>query len=119
MLKRIAPSLVFLGLAISTSACVVVNDGADGTLTVDNRSDYYIYQLYVAPVGTTSWGPNLLGGDFLAPGEVIHVDVQCDNYDARLVDDTGAECRVYNLDLCLNNADWIITNSTCSAFNVK
>ena len=120
MLNRIAPSLVAIALAVSTSACIIVDDsGPDGTLTVENRSAFYIYELYVAPVGTVTWGPNLLAGDFLAPSEVIHVDVTCDNYDAKLIDDTGVECRVYNLDLCLNDAVWIIDNNTCSVFNAQ
>ena len=114
MLNRIALSLA---LAVSASACIVTTGGADGTLTVENRSSYLIYELYVAPVGTVSWGPNLLSGDYLGPNEIIDIDVQCDDYDARLVDETGLECKVYNLDLCLNDAVWVITNNTCSAFN--
>jgi len=42
--------------------------------------------------------------------------VACDTYDARLVDETGVDCQLRDLDLCLNDADWIIHNETCSQF---
>jgi hypothetical protein len=70
-------------------------------------------------VDTVSWGPNLLGGDFLAPGEEMTIGVDCDYYDARLIDEDNVECRVYDLDLCLNDAYWRIDNNTCSVFAVN
>jgi ABC-type amino acid transport substrate-binding protein len=117
MLNRLALPLATLALAFSTSACIIAAD--DGSLTVANDSDYFIDELYVAPVDTVSWGRNLLGGDFLAPGEEITIGVDCDYYDARLIDEDGVECRVYDLDLCLNDAVWVIDNNTCSVFAVN
>ncbi len=116
MLNRLSLPLASLALAVSASACVMADDA---TLTVVNDSSYLIYELYVAPVDTTSWGRNLLGGDFLAPGEELTLGVDCDYYDARLIDEDGVECRVYDLDLCLNDAVWEITNNTCSVFAVN
>ena len=42
--------------------------------------------------------------------------VSCGFYDALLVDETGVECEIFDIDLCLNDADWIIRNDTCAVF---
>jgi hypothetical protein len=70
----------------------------------------------VTSVGNTNWGPNLLSGDILAPGEALDIDVTCNTYDALLVDESGVDCQLHNVDLCFNNAAWIIRNDTCTVF---
>ena len=35
------------------------------------------------------------------------------------IDQAGDQCTLHNVDLCANNADWIIRNDTCSAFTNK
>lgn len=72
--------------------------------------------MHVTSVGSSSWGPNLLDGDGLAPGESLVLGVDCDTYDALLVDEDGVDCQINNIDLCLNDADWIIRNNTCGVF---
>lgn len=104
------------------AACVASSDTgpiADASLLVSNQSDYVIEEIYLTEVDNPSWGPNLLGGDVLYPGEELVLGVSCDYYDALLVDEDGVECELQGLDLCLNDADWIIRNNTCSVFNAK
>jgi len=110
--------LRFLLPALVLATGCVFTDDADGTLDVRNRSDYTIVELYVTDVGNRDWGPNLLYGDVLYPGESISVRVDCGTYDAMLVDETAARCEVLNLDLCFDDADWVIRNDTCNVFNL-
>jgi hypothetical protein len=89
---------------------------SDASLRVENRSDFAIVEIHVTPVGKASWGRNLLDGDILAPGETIVLGADCGTYDALLVDEAGVDCEVDNIDLCLNDATWIIRNNTCTVF---
>jgi hypothetical protein len=109
---------VLLGLAVSCSlvACTT-SSGPDATLSVDNESDFQIVEIYLTDVGSSTWGPNLISGDTLNPGETLRLDVDCSTYDAKLVDETNVSCEVDNLDLCLNDSIWIIHNDTCTAFS--
>ncbi|TMQ22527.1 MAG: hypothetical protein E6J91_01240 [Deltaproteobacteria bacterium] len=92
------------------------DSSASGSLRVQNNSDFAIVEIHVAPVGSTSWGPNLISGDTLNPGEQLTVDISCGTYDALLVDESGVDCQLQSVDLCLNIADWIIRNNTCTVF---
>lgn len=112
-LRILACAVVALG-SVAIAGCGSSNDS--GTLRVRNESDFAITEIRVTSVGSTTWGPNLISGDILAPGETLSVDVSCDNYDALLTDESGAECTVHNVDLCFNTADWIIQNDTCPVF---
>ncbi|HEU4726363.1 MAG TPA: hypothetical protein VFT22_00675 [Kofleriaceae bacterium] len=105
-----------LACALGAAALAAGCSSSDATLRVENRSDFPIVELYVAPVGSSHWGDNLLHGDPLDPGDSFVLGVTCDTYDALLVDNAGVDCQLDAIDLCLNNADWIIHNSTCVSF---
>jgi len=49
---------------------VLANTSCDSSLTIINESSYEIIDVRLAPVGTLSWGPNLLGLSLL-PGESL------------------------------------------------
>jgi hypothetical protein len=100
----------------SADVSVDPDPGPDASLRVENRSSFAIEDLRVTPAGTSSWGGNLLGGDVLASGESITVDVVCDTYDAMLIDEDGVTCHLQNVDLCFSDASWIIRDDTCSVF---
>jgi hypothetical protein len=115
-MNTLRTGLIALLFAATLPACVVDGD-TDSTLLVENASDFAIVELYLTDVGSSSWGPNQIAGDILAPGEsVLLVNIECDVYDALLVDETGAECELRSIDLCLDDATWIITNNTCDIF---
>lgn len=111
MQKFAIPWLIALG------ACTVSSSPGPSVLDVQNRSDYPIVDIRVAAVDNPSFGPNLLGGDTLNPGEEITLGVDCGVYDARVIDASGAECDLSSVDLCANNAVWVITNDTCPVFS--
>ena len=112
-LRILASVMVALG-SVAIAGC----GDSNGTLHVRNESDFAITDIRVTSVGSTTWGPNLISGDILAPGETLDVDVSCDTYDALLVDESGAHCTVHDIDLCFNTADWIIQNDTCPVFAI-
>jgi hypothetical protein len=105
-----------LAACFLAAGCVI--SSSDATLTVSNQSDYVIEEIYLTEIDNPSWGRNLLGGDVLFPGEEMTLGVRCDYYDALIVDEDGVECEVRDLDLCLNDALWVIRNNTCAVFSV-
>jgi hypothetical protein len=110
-------SSLALVLCAATSACVIT-DG-DSSLRVSNQSDFAIHEMYVTPVESSSWGRDLLGSDVLYPGESMLLGLDCGTYDAMLIDETGAVCEITNLDLCFDDADWIIRNTSCAVFEAR
>jgi hypothetical protein len=115
-LRILACVVAALG-STAIAGCGSSDDGG-GTLRVRNDSDFAITEIRVTSVGNTTWGPNLISSDILAPGETLFVDVSCDSYDALLIDESGAQCTVHDIDLCFNTADWVIQNDTCPVFDV-
>lgn len=106
-------------LVVSASAgCFAGGDtvvvSGDASIQVTNDSDFAIEQLFLTDVGNPNWGPNLLRGDALLPGERLVLGVQCGLFDALIVDDHGVQCELRDLDLCLNHAEWVIRDTTCT-----
>lgn len=116
-LRIFACVVAALGSA-AVAGCSSGSGGTDATLRVQNNSDFAITEIHVTSVGSSTWGPNLISGDILAPGETLRLDVTCDTYDALLVDEDGVDCELHGVDLCLNSADWVIRNSTCTVFGI-
>ncbi|MGE0546160.1 MAG: hypothetical protein AB7O24_12330 [Kofleriaceae bacterium] len=127
MLKQpVLASLCVWALATPFAGCsdddddgIFIPSPGDGSLLVVNDSDFVIEQIYLASVDDPSYGPNLLGGDVLFPGEQLLLDATCDFYDALVVDEDGVECELFDLDLCANDATWVIDNNTCDVFAAR
>ncbi len=113
MLKLACLAAVVLG------GCVVTTDDLDSSLLVSNDSSFEIHELYVTEVDNPTWGANLLGRSVLFPGEQMELALDCNSYDAMLIDETGASCEIQNVDLCEGAADWIITNRSCQVFEAR
>ncbi len=118
---RLLTSALAGTLALSLAACGGGGSSGpgvieDSSLVVDNQSDFVIEELYLTPNYSGSWGSNLLRGDVLFPDENITLGVDCGYYDALVVDEDGVDCQLNDLDLCLNDAVWVIRNNTCSVF---
>lgn len=114
---RLLPSIALLALTTAATGCVIA-DG-DSSLFVANDSDFEIHEMYVTPIESPTWGPNLLRGSILFPGDSMQLAVDCGTYDALLIDETGAACEVSTIDLCFDTADWIITNRSCAVFEAR
>jgi hypothetical protein len=118
-LRSFACTLAALGSAIIASGLAtgcVADSGPDATITVFNDSDFTIVELNLVPNFASTWGSDLLRGNDLLPDEQITLAVDCGTYDARLIDEDDVECKLFDLDLCLNDADWVIHNNTCTVF---
>ena len=104
--------------ALALGAGCTTDDGGvvDASLTVVNRSDFAIEQLYLTDSSSRGWGGDLLWNDILLPGEELTLGVDCGFYDALLIDEDGVRCELYDLDLYFNDATWFIYNNTCEAF---
>lgn len=111
-----APLFAAALVGCTASGTVSVEPTAGASLTVVNDSDFVIYEIYLTETDNPDWGPNLLRGDVLYPDEELLLGVPCDYYDALLVDEDGVDCEVHDIDLCQNNAVWVIRNTTCAVF---
>ena len=115
-LRSLARVVAVFGSVAIAAGCST-SSGPDATLRVQNSSDFAIVEIHLTSVGSSTWGPNLLvGGDTLNPGESLTLGVNCGTYDALLVDESNVDCELHDLDLCLNDADWVIHNNTCTVF---
>ena len=117
-MKKLATAILLVSM-FSLSGCIIVSDDGSSTFTIDNQSDFTLYEVNLSPVGSSSWGPNLIRNP-LFPGDAVVIDfIDCDTYDARVIDETGVECVLGNLDLCATDDVWVVDNiflDTC-AFN--
>jgi hypothetical protein len=81
--------------------------GGDSSLTIENDSSFTLFEVNLAAIDDPNWGPDLLGGEVLDPGDTLVItDIDCDTYDVRVVDDTGTECILDAVDLCFDDAVW-------------
>jgi len=120
--QRLFAPVVAACLALTSFAACDDDDDLiieESNLLVVNESDFVIEELYVTDVGNPSFGPNLLAGDALFPGEQILLGVVCDFYDVLIVDEAGVECEIDAIDLCLNDATFVINNDTCTVFEAE
>lgn len=106
-------SLLALVAPLTLAGCVI-GDG-DSSLTLYNESSYALDEVYLAEEFDSDWGPNLLRSPLFPGDELVIVDIECGTYDALVVDETGVECELRNLDLCLDDDGWVIDDSTLDA----
>jgi hypothetical protein len=96
-------------LALGVAGCSA--EDADASLTIENASSYTLVEIYLSPVDAESWGSDLLGSELLEPGDILEVSaIACDVYDILVTDETGADCVLTDVDLCLDDALWTITD---------
>lgn len=110
---------------ISIAAAVLLLVGSqpaaasDSQVTIVNKSDWQIHQLFLSSVDEAEWGPDQLGNEIIdTDGRFTLHGIPCDDYDVRLVDEDGDECVVGGVALCGDRDKWFITNDdllTCQA----
>jgi hypothetical protein len=88
-------SLVFLVLTLTLSCSVAVSQGRTRFW---NLTHMRISEFYLAPAGTTNWGPNQAKNDkdgVADPDERLNItNVQSGTYDVKLGDKEGRTCLV-------------------------
>ena len=69
--------------------------------TLFNESRWDIHRLFVSPTHESHWGPDQLGKYILESGTSFTLtDIDCGDYDVKLVDEDGDECVVVEVYLC-------------------
>jgi hypothetical protein len=110
MSRPFAPLALVAFIVSSSAGCFIVTD--DATLIVHNHSSYVLTEVRIAEVDDRHWGPNLLP-DVLYPGEDLVIDdIDCGHYDVLVVDETGVDCVLADLDLCFGDESWVIDDLT-------
>ena len=101
---------VLLLTAISTLAASRAF-AQDAVITIVNRSSFDIHELYLSPVDVDEWGPDQLGEEIIESGGKFQLyGIDCDVYDIMIVDEDGDECVLEVVELCDEEAKWVITN---------
>jgi hypothetical protein len=114
--SRILPALGLVAGILFAPACVLVVDD-ENTLVIENDSNFFLDRIYIAEDGDDSWGSNLAPSDGLGPDEAMEVELDCGEYDLRVVDEEGLSCLVRDIDLCLGDEDvFVFRNNTCDVF---
>ena len=112
-MKRIASLSVVVGCILAAQLLALPAWGADTTsnVTVKNRSDWEVHELYLSPTSEDEWGPDQLGEEVLGTGDSITLtNVPCNVWDVMVVDEDGDECVIEQVELCAHEAVWNLTN---------
>lgn len=81
------------------------------TVKIINQSKWEIHQIYFASTSDRVWGDDYLGEDVLAKGDSLTLtDIECGDYDIKVVDEDGDECIIEEVSLCGEDAYWKITD---------
>ena len=81
------------------------------TIKVINQSKWEIHHLYLSSTDDQHWGPDQLGDETIANGESFKLtNIDCDDYDIKVVDEDGDECVVEEVNLCGDDTVWKITD---------
>jgi len=69
-IKKIALVAAILGVLLALNGCILFLDVQEyGDMVVTNMTGNTVTFVYIRPVGGTSWGEDLLGSDFITPGD--------------------------------------------------
>jgi len=106
---KIVRALVILSLILLPLSASAAKKKA--TIKVINQSKWEIHHLYLSSSDDNHWGPDQLGEDVLKKGDSITLtDIDCDEYDIKVVDEDGDECVIEEVSLCSDHSYWKITD---------
>lgn len=105
-MQRVARILLILCLAVPGFAAK-----KKATTKVINQSKWEIHHLYLSPSKDRHWGEDQPGAQVLAKRDSITVtDIDCGDYDIRVVDEDRDECVIEEVSLCGDDSYWKITD---------
>lgn len=98
ILSRILPAIAPLALLTGLAATLTQAQTAH-TVTIDNRSNYGLYHVYLSPASSDYWGMDQLGDSVVPPGYRFTLLDRFSSgvYDLKLVDTDGNSCVVSNV----------------------
>jgi hypothetical protein len=81
------------------------------SIKVVNQSKWEIHHLFVSPTGEDNWGPDQLRDETIGTGESFTLtNIDCDDYDIKVIDEDGDECVIENVNMCGDHSIWKITD---------
>lgn len=101
-LKRFTMAALCLGV-LATSTAFTRHEAVKPTksIWVENKCEFNIDMIYLSPVEESTWGDDLLDPDeVLEPGEKVEIEIDCGEWDVKLVAPDGSTCEVKAVDIC-------------------
>ena len=81
------------------------------TVKIINQSKWEIHHIYFGSTSDDTWGDDYLGEEVLTKGDSLTLsEIECGDYDIKVVDEDGDECVVEAVSLCGDNVYWKITD---------
>lgn len=110
-INRLAILLACAGIAVGTTAFTRPDTKV---ITVSNKCSFSIDRIYISAVEENKWGDDLLGdNEVLEPGKTVDIEVDCGNWDVKLVAPDGSTCEMRDVHLC--SADIWEVHADCAA----
>lgn len=111
MLTRISRAGI-LALCVSALVGLAAFTGAtkaSKTITVVNKTTFNVDRIFLSPVEEKTWGDDILGeSEILEPGDQVDIEIDCGEWDVKLVAEDESTCELSAVDIC--SADtWEIT----------
>jgi hypothetical protein len=84
--------------------------GGTKTITVVNKTSFTVDRIFLSPVEEKNWGDDILDEDeVLKPGDQVDIEIDCGEWDVKLVAVDGSTCELSAVNIC--SADiWEITS---------
>lgn len=109
-MKRAALCVAGVMLFACLSA-TAVHAEKKANVTVHNNSKFAIHNFFMSPSEQDHWGPDQLGKGTIGNGaKFTLMQIPCDTYDVKLVDEDADECVISEVDICGGSDDWVITD---------
>jgi hypothetical protein len=104
-----ASALLLLAIGFGTVVMTSATSPNKKLIKIKNTTDFNIDEIYISPNDEAHWGSDILDpNEILTPGEVITLEVDCGEWDVKLVAEDNSECIVQDVDICAS-AQWNIT----------
>ena len=103
--------LTVLVVALSFAALPLYAAKKKATVKIINQSKWEIHHIYLSSHDDDNWGEDQLEDDILAKGQSLTLtNIDCDDYDIKVVDEDGDECVIEEASLCGDDSYWKITD---------
>ncbi|MDB5033346.1 MAG: hypothetical protein JWQ98_587 [Chlorobi bacterium] len=102
---RFAVAIACIGMFVGSTAF----KSANKTISLHNKCTFAIHQVFLSPVSEDKWGDDILDKDeVLKPGESVDIEIDCGQWDAKLVAEDGSTCVVHDVNICAADI-WEVT----------
>jgi hypothetical protein len=109
LIQRVSLVIAFFGLVATSAAFAQTAKPKMKTISIVNKCKFDIHEIYLSDVSEDKWGKDLLdSNEVLKPGESIDVEIECGEWDAKLVAGDESTCIVPAVDVCTADI-WNVT----------